>query len=176
MISGQVHAQVATRVLRDLDRDVKKAIATDSKGIGTDLVAAIRADPGVAPYQRVYAKLGRTAKVRTRAGRPPEVVVGGAGKFSGGASVTQLVRAYEFGALTGDTRRGKGKARLTGEARSGRGRRHRRARPYPQFPPKTSEGQWVNAVCERFEKGPLLEAWLKIIDTTLGNLARKDHG
>lgn len=176
MPSSQVHAQVATRILRDLDRDIKKAIAADSKGIGADLVARIKADHGVAPYQRVYAKLGSTAKVRTRAGRPPEVVIGGARRFSGGGNVTSLVRGYEYGSLTGDLKRADKTRRLTREERAGRGRRHRRKRPLPQFPPKSSEGLWVNAVCETYEKGPLLDAWLRIIDDTLNDIAAKDHG
>ena len=161
MAGSEVHAQVATRVLRDLDAEIRKAIAKDSKGIGADLVAAIKSDRGVSPYGRVYAKLGRTAKVRTRAGRPPEVVVGGAGKFSGGGSVSQLVRAYEYGAKTGDTRKGPGQ----GAARTTR--RGRRRRPYPQFPPASNEGLWVNAVCEKWEKGPLLDEWLAVVDKAL---------
>jgi hypothetical protein len=171
MIRAEMQSQVATRILRDLDKDVRKAIAQDSKGIGDDLVAKIRADNGVAPYGRVYAKLARTAKVRTRAGRPPEVVVGGAGRFSGGATVTQVVRGYEYGSLTGDLRLDRAGRRLSAQDRAGRGRRHRRARPLPQFPPKSNEGMWVNKVCEAYEKGPLLEAWLDIINTALDDTA-----
>jgi hypothetical protein len=161
MAGSEVHAQVATRVLRDLDREIRKVIAKDSKGIGADLVAAIRADRGVAPYGRVYAKLGSAAKVRTRAGRPPEVVVGGSRRFSGGGTINQLARAYEYGAASGDTRRGP----AGGRARSDR--RGRRKRPYPQFPPKSNEGLWVNKVCERWEKGPLLDEWLTLVDKAL---------
>jgi hypothetical protein len=165
-VSSQVHAQVATRVLRDLDRDMRKAIATDSKGIGADLVARIKADPGVAPYGRVYAKLGATAKVRTRSGRPPEIVVGGARRFSGGATVTELVRGYEYGSRTGDTRRGPGKP----AHRAKGGRWARRTRPQPQFPPAASEGIWVNQICADYEKGPLLDAWLRIVDDVLAGI------
>jgi hypothetical protein len=177
VLGGEVQAQVATRVLRDLDKDMRKAIAKDSRGIGEDLVAAIRAHPGVAPYTAVYAKLGRSARVRTRAGRPPEVVVGGAKRFSGGATINQLARPYEFGSLTGDTKKGKGEFRLSQEQLAGRARRHRRKRPFPQFPPKSNEGLWVNAVCEQWEnRGTLIEEWLTIVDSVLAGVASKDHG
>lgn len=168
MISGEIHAQVATRVLRDLDREIKKAIAQGSKGIGDDLVSRIKSDAGISPYGRVYRKLGSAAKVRTRSGRPPEVVIGGAKRFSGGATVSMLVRGYEFGALTGDTALSARGRRLTKEERAGRGRRHRRARPLPQFPPKSNGGMWANRICEQYEKGPLLSAWLTIIDAAIG--------
>jgi hypothetical protein len=170
MIGGEVQAQVATRVLRDLDKDMRKAIAKDSKGIGEHLLAAIRAESGPSPYQRVYAKLGVAARVRTRPGRPPEVVVGGARKLSGGGTVTQLARPYEFGAATGDSRRGKGEMRRATEA-SPRRRRRRGRRPYPQFPPASNEGLWVNAVCDKWDKGPLLEEWLVVVDRVLAGVA-----
>lgn len=165
MAGSRIDARVAVRVLRDVDAEIRKAIAKDSKGIGEDLLRDIRSDTGVSPYQRVYARLGRAAKVRTRAGRPPEVIVGGGRRFSGGGTVNQLVRPYEYGSATGDTRRGPATTRRTG-------RRGRRQRPLPQFPPKSNEGMWVNAVCERWEKGPLLQEWLRIVDAALGRAAR----
>src|SRR4249920_1884864 len=129
---------------------MRKAIAKDSKGIGDDLVAAIRAHPGVSPYGQVYRELGRAARVRTRPGLPPEVVVGGSRRFSGGATVNQLARPYEFGARTGDLKRGS--ARVDAARRG----RRRGRRPLRQFPPASNDGLWVNAVCEEWDRGPLL--------------------
>lgn len=175
MLDAQIYAQVATRLIRDLDKDMAKAIARDSKSIGDDLVRWIRSSPGPAPYGKVYAKLGQSAKVRTRSGRPPEVVVGGSKRFSGGATVQQLARPYEFGALTGDWRKNQGKRRLTSAELAGRRHRHRRRRPYPQFPPAAQEGHWLNQICE--DRGDeVVEAWLVIVNDTLDQLARKDHG
>ena len=167
MFQAELAAQVATRLLRDLDKDMRTAIAKDSKSIGDDLLRWIRSTPGPAPYQKVYAKLGQSAKVRTRAGRPPEVVVGGSKRFSGGATVQQLARPYEYGAKTGDHRRGS----VTKPSRT----RRRSRRPLPQFPPASNEGLWLNKVCEDHGE-QVIDAWLTIVNDTLDRLARKDHG
>lgn len=160
MLAGQIDAADVKQLLRRLDRDARKEIAQRSKPIGQDVADAIKRAPGVAPYGRVYAKLGSTAKVRTRAGKPPEVVIGGGKRFSGGATVTQLVRGYEFGSKTGDL------------ARSPRDRDHKRGRarrPLRQFPPASNEGLWANKVCQDYEKGPLREAWYGVIDDWLSS-------
>lgn len=95
----------ASRALRRLPADVKKAVKADVRAKVADPLARSMAAAAAGPYAAALA-----AGVKTRADVTPKIVVGGARKVaSGGASVRQLVYGVEFGGgrRTGTVRRGR---------------------------------------------------------------------
>lgn len=178
-VTSEVRAQVATALLRDLPKEMQKAISRDSKPLAQKLVTAIKSSSGPSPYGAVYAKLRQKARVRQRPGRPPEVTLGGGRAFSGGATISELVWAYEYGSITGDFKRGQSETHRGRSVRVEKRARNRgRYRYYavtPQFPPWKQQGHWINEIVDQ-HKDDVLDGWARLVDDMLSDVVARHHG
>lgn len=137
------------------------------------LSAAMRraANREVAPLLRDYIRAKATmpqdrrivAAARIRSGNNPAVVVGGTGRFAGGASVNMMVRVQEFGGARNKVRQHRMTHRISGKTYMVR--RHT-AR---QIPHRTPKGRmiypavaaaapvlvhmWLQAIMDAYEEG-----------------------
>lgn len=144
----------ASKSLRRLPKDVRRALASDVK---SEVAAPLADKIGAAsrgPYGRVLA-----AATKARASADPQIVVGGARRVvSGGASARQLVYGTEFGGGGRTTAVPAGRGHKAYRRRSTN--QFRRAYPFV-FPTIGREGEWV---LDRFA-----DIVLKAIDEGMSN-------
>jgi hypothetical protein len=126
------------RRLKELSRSAEKLAGDSGTDAARELAASVRSAPGHPSYRRVYRRLASGVDVRPDRDGPLIVVAGGR-SFTGGASISDLAGAYEYGRPRGDARTGRRKGAKRGS----------------QFPPPNPDGWWLGATADR--KGPAVQ-------------------
>lgn len=145
-------ALVFQRAPKELRKEMRRAMTRD---VVPWLRSAIRRSGGQFAQDR---KLANTARIKY--GSKPGVVVGGSGRFSGGAGGRDLIRQYEFGGDRGYRNPGYRARSSKGRGYTVRGRRTQR-----QLPGFQDSGRMVYPAVA--EAAPMLvRAWVGIIAET----------
>lgn len=149
--SFAAECKTASKQLRRLPKDLRRALATEVKTEVAVPLAGRIANAATGPYARPLS-----SAVRARASAEPQIVVGGTRRVvSGGASARQLVFGTEWGG---------GKKLTSVAATSGhKGYRRRSTRQFAQkhpfvYPTIAKSGEWV------------LDKFADIVDKVLGGV------